>query len=137
MSEEYLDKGLRVSFHVKHPTAPLDCIPIRLGMSPFRIWLAGDCRKTPKGDFLEGNYTFSYCCIRLNDEDRDIIDLIEEFLDVTSQYRAEFQALYETGGCFSLNIFDVSDGRLAIVFETELLQRLASMHFSLGLEKLP
>ena len=137
LKEEILHVGLRVSLYIEHPTEDLSSLSEKLGFPIFRIWLSGDQRKTPRGDLLEGKYTCSYSCIRLNDEDRDIIDLIEEFLEVANQYRTEFQALSETGGYFSLNIFDVSDGRLAIVFETELLQRLASMHFSLGLEKLP
>jgi hypothetical protein len=57
-----------ISLRIRHPSIEPLMITKRLGIEPQHTWKAGDGRRSPAGEALEGNYRESYWMARLMPE---------------------------------------------------------------------
>jgi hypothetical protein len=62
----------RVSFILRHPSLDLQEVAAAIGLPIARIWTAGQPRRTPKGNPLEGLNRESYCAFKVAPEDKSI-----------------------------------------------------------------
>src|ERR1700758_4763534 len=54
-----------ISLRIRHPSIDPLMITKTLGIEPQHMWKAGDARRSPAGEALEGNYRESYWMARL------------------------------------------------------------------------
>lgn len=128
--------SFKVSLHITHPERDLSFVESMVGIKPFRVWVAGDQRKTPKGALLDGKYDYSYCCLRLESQSglngSDLLSKLLLDLESDFNYWSDFLL---SGGTLSLVIFNESEeGRYIDRFDYRLLGRLSKLNISLELD---
>ena len=64
--------GTLTSFKLRHATLDLNDIAAAVALPIFRIWTAGDSRKTMNGDPLDGVYESSYCVFKVVTEEETL-----------------------------------------------------------------
>lgn len=105
----------------------------KLGLVPFRIWKSGAQKATPKGTLLDGEYVFSYCCIRLNNDGGFRVP--EVISGLLSKLESDFQYwlnISSSGGRIYLVVFsEEPEERYCDEFDFGLLSRLAKLKISL------
>jgi hypothetical protein len=62
------DYEFTISLRIRHPTIEPHAITRTLGIEPQHTWKAGDARRSPAGEALEGNYRETYWMARLMPE---------------------------------------------------------------------
>lgn len=114
-----------LSLHIRHPTIDPGTITQTLGIEPQYTWQAGDPRRGPTGEELEGVYRESYWTARLVQEPQLSSDgvSIESYLmqTVSLLHRAHgfLEQLNTDGGIAELHIslFARGDFRLDLIAE--------------------
>lgn len=91
----------RISLRVRHPTADLQQVTELLQVQPSRIWMAGEPRQTPKGEFLEGVNRESYWTAIMTSgrwPSDEIESSINDILLKLSDYKSFFHEIRSGGG---------------------------------------
>ena len=129
------DLGIEFSFRIEHPKEDLMLAAEKLGIEPFRIWVAGAQRETPTGLKLDGRYDRSYCCLRPKlEKGLYAAQAIEKFLSEVEKHNDYWAELASSGGSFMIVIFNESDERYVDEFDWSLLKRLSKLEISLGFD---
>jgi len=94
-----------LSLQFRHPERDLTAICDELGLAPKFTWKAGDQRRTPRGNLLEGIRPSSYCSIDLGPTRRvSLARQIETTLGLLQPHRRMLRRFSSSGGGISLFI---------------------------------
>lgn len=127
-----------VLFRVFHPKMDPDEISMQLGMTATRKWRAGDQRRTPKGQPLEGIYKSSYCFFTLAREKRGgLPELMEKFIKRVSRHKAFLATITSTKGRLELYISMFPTKNSGEILDWRMLDRLGKFKISLALDIYP
>lgn len=130
--KEGMNKDIRISLVIRHPYEDIFSLVSELNIKPFRVWVSGDKRETPKGRKLTGRHKESYCCLRGEiNEQFDLSGNIALFLNLLAPINHKLNALVETGGSMELLLYNVGDNRLVDKVEFSLIARLSKLKISL------
>jgi hypothetical protein len=126
------------SLRLRHPSREPQTATNVLGLTPSRIWRAGDARTTPQGDPLEGVYKDSYWTATVAEGRSQEIDLPTAIGNVVERLWPNRQFLIDfvdSGGIAEFFIgwfFD--EGNFGDVFDWRLFERLAQMRINLSFD---
>ena len=124
-----------LSFRATHPFVDLSELCHELDVTPLRIWKAGDRRRTPKGDPLDGVYTQSYCTLTLDHlRNMQLAHAIAVFLVRARSIKPLLARLSESGAEFNLFVGWFTEGNSGARLRWELLRDLAELQISLDLD---
>jgi len=99
-----------ISLRIRHPTVDPDRITKALGIEPQHTWRAGDPRRDPGGEELEGDYRESYWMGRLMDEPQlsserlSVESVLLEKLAILRRSHDFLEQLHAEGGVAELHI---------------------------------
>ncbi|WP_441237258.1 DUF4279 domain-containing protein [Bradyrhizobium sp. 930_D9_N1_4] len=128
------DQRAKLSLHIKHPERDLGAICDKLGLAPKFIWKAGDQRRTPRGNRLEGSRSSSYCTIELGPTRRvSLARQIETALGLLQPHRRTLRRLSSTGGRISLFVGWFLDADTGDALEHHLLGQAADLRVAIDL----
>jgi hypothetical protein len=124
-----------LSFRIRHPQMDAEKICLQLGLKAKHKWTAGNQRKTPKGDLLEGTYDESYCSFPLDhDDEAELADLIRSSTQSLKPHEKFLQLISSTGGRLEYFIGWYSDGNSGEEFDADLINQLASLRIGLSFD---
>jgi hypothetical protein len=137
------DYEFTMSLRIRHPNVEPAEITRLLGLEPQHSWRAGDARRDPSGDELEGSYRESYWNSRLMAEPElssSRVGVESELTRTVAHLRKSFeflQGLRAQGGEVELlvTIFAREDFRLE--FDPDSLAVLARLGVTVALEVKP
>ena len=124
-----------LSLQFRHPERDLTAICDELGLAPKFIWKAGDQRRTPRGNLLEGIRPSSYCSIDLGPTRRvSLARQIETALGLLQPHRRMLRRFSSSGGGISLFIGWFLDADIREVLEHRLLGQAADLRVAIDLD---
>ena len=128
----------RFSLRLRHPTRDLASDAVGLGLTPTRVWRAGEPRTTPKGTVLDGLRYASYWTAPLTEgvsREIRLAKAIDGALDRLSPHRDLLLDIAADGGKAELFIgWFIHDGNSGDDFGWRLLARLADLRLDLGFD---
>jgi hypothetical protein len=130
----------KISLRFRHPSLDPVHITSALGFTPSRCWRAGEPRHTPKGTPLGGNYSHSYWTARFAEGRWPGRSLAEAMSDLVDQLQARkdfFRQISSGGGKAELFVGWFFEGRGGVVFDCDLLSRMADLGIDLSLDIYP
>jgi hypothetical protein len=113
-----------------------ETISAALGETPRFSWKAGDRRRTPTGQLLEGSNDTTYWCSGSIDGDGfDLASTIAANLESLESHRSFLADFSSTGGDVEYFIGWYTDGRnTGETFDSDLLRRLADLQIDLAFD---
>jgi hypothetical protein len=135
-SEEGAPRRFDVELFIVHPTLdPVD-ISAAIGLEAHFSHRVGDRRKTPKGDFLSGNYVDTRWRHRIRHDvtGQWFAEQVVQFVNSLEAHRAFFANLKSTGGKASIVIQFLGDGYFGDEVPTTALAKLVDLELALAIE---
>jgi hypothetical protein len=132
-----------MSLRIRHPSVEPTDITRTLGIEPQHTWRAGDARRGPDGQPLEGLYRESYWIGRLMEEPQlsvDHVSVESVVLRTLAQLRKSFQflaGLNADGGVVELHVSIFARNDFRLEFLPESLALLGRLGLSLSFEVQP
>lgn len=135
-----------VTLRITHPKRDLSDIFDKLktieGLKPGRIWKAGEPRKTPQGQRLEGYYDNSYCYFDLaekwkKDNEEPMLELIEDFFKKLSTFEEMFKNFNKDGGDVNIIVAIHVAKNCGEMIPVDLIKKFAHFGIGLGLDLYP
>ncbi|WP_321397831.1 DUF4279 domain-containing protein [Emcibacter sp.] len=132
-----------VSLRLSHPSRSLKDFTDLLGLTPARLWTAGEPKLTPKGTALPITAEDSFWEARLSGSGKrssSEISLevwLKQAVSDLAPHREKFAEIAQTGGRVELFIRWAGDYNMGAVFAPELLRDLADLHLTLSLDVYP
>jgi hypothetical protein len=125
-----------VTLRCHHPNWDPNDISAQLGMTPDVRWKAGEERRTPKGQVLDGQNKSSYWCSpELGGSWDDPPKALMDHLEMLESNRAFIEGFVATGGRIELflgwGLLGPSGGQL---LDAVLLRRLGELHVDLSID---
>jgi hypothetical protein len=99
-----------ISLRIRHPSIEPHTITNTLGIEPQHVWKAGDARRSPAGEALEGSYRESYWIARLMPQPElssgrcSVESVVLQTLAQLRRSHAFLEELGENGGVAELHI---------------------------------
>jgi len=129
-----------ISLRIRHPSIEPLTITKMLGIEPQHTWKAGDARRSPVGDALEGAYRESYWMARLMPEpelssDRSSVESV--LLQTLAQLRrshAFLEQLGTDGGVAELHVSLFARANFRLDLSVETLATLGRLGLAVALE---
>lgn len=143
MTNSMSEYEFAISLRIRHPSIEPDEITRTLGIEPQHTWKAGDRRRSPAGDTLEGSYRESYWMGRLMDEPQvssDQVSVESVLLQILAQLRRSLSflaALNAEGGVAELDISIFARGDFRLELLSESLALLGRLGLGAALEVHP
>ena len=125
-----------MSFRIMHPTLEPAVISAALEMQPSLTWKAGERRRTPKGDLLQGTYKTNYWCAPSEryEGDASPTDALLAWLP-RLQARKEFlKTAHDSGGTIDFYITWGVGDIPGDTFSADLLFQLGSLGIAVSIE---
>ena len=132
-----------VSLRIRHPMINPDSITKKLRLQPFRKWMAGEQRSTPKGNPLKGINRNTYWTAELHTEkslsSRKIAveDFLSEQLARFKPMRKYFGHIRKTGGRIEFFVGLFCDKNMGAEFLSSLLETTGKLGIDLSLDIYP
>ncbi len=132
-----------VSLRISHPTINPDTITVKLGIQPFRKWMAGEPRLTPKGQTLKGINKGTYWVAELHKEKSllsrkmALEDFLAEQLARFKPMRKYFGHIRKTGGRIEFFVGLFCDKNMGAEFPSSLLETTGKLGIDLSLDIYP
>jgi hypothetical protein len=129
-----------ISLRIRHPRIEPHTITKTLGIEPQHIWKAGDARRSPVGEALEGSYRESYWIARLMPEPQlssDRCSVESVVLQTLAQLRrshAFLEQLGKNGGVAELHISLFARENFRLDLSPESLAMLGRLGLAVALE---
>ena len=135
--EVSMDLG-SVSLRFVHPRRDLTFLSDLLDLPPFRVWVVGAPRETPKGTPLSGTYKDSYWVSRLEFEPKDgFKNRLVEAVNLLSREQATVRELLATGGTVEIYVQLTGWINNGDSIDTPLLRMMAGLGATLSVEVFP
>jgi hypothetical protein len=135
------DYEFTISLCIRHPTIDPSRITRSLGIEPQHSWKAGEPRRSPAGDELEGLYHQSYWTGRLMDEPQlsseraSVESVLLQLLSQLSRSSYDFlQQLNADGGAAELVVSLFSRGVLRLDLSPESSALLGRLRLTIALD---
>lgn len=128
--------GFYASFTARHPSCDLGNLLAPLGVKPRYCWKAGDQRRTPTGQVLEGNYDLSYssCDLPLPETD-DLAVWLQQSVDFLRPLSKQLVSFGDDGGSLSFYIGLEKGVFEGTTLEPKLLAELGALRISIGIDR--
>lgn len=125
-----------ISLRLRHPSMDPEKISTALGETPRFSWKAGERRRTPTGQSLEGlNDTTYWCSQSIDGKGFDLASTIGLNLESLESHRSFLTGFCSTGGEVEYFIGWYTDGRnTGETFNSDLLKRLADLGIDLAFD---
>jgi hypothetical protein len=125
-----------ISLRLRHPSMDPEAISTALGETPRFSWKAGDRRRTPAGQVLEGlNDTTYWCSESIDGDGFELVYTIGSNLESLESHRSFLTDFCSTGGELEYFIGWYTDGRnTGETFDSDLLRRLADLQIDLAFD---
>lgn len=134
----------RASLRLRHPDADLGRLAQTLGLAPCYNRIAGQARRTPKGDPLPGTYRESSLGADLTpgaqsrESDRQSLeDFLDGQLRALSAHAGALRELREAGGSAEFFIGLFLDANSGVVLDPALMARAGELGIALALDLYP
>ena len=132
-----------VSLRISHPTINPDTITMKLGIQPFREWMAGEPRLTPKGQKLKGINRETYWVAELHREKSllsrkvELEDFLAEQLTRFKKMERYFRHIRRTGGRVEFFVGLFCEKNMGAEFPSWLLATMGKLSIELSLDIYP
>lgn len=132
-----------VSLHIRHPSIEPGEITRKLGIEPQYTWKAGDARRGPAGEALEGTYRETYWMGQLIEGPQlstDRVSIESALLQTLAQLRRSLQFLVgmnADGGVAELHISIFTRDAFRLELLSESLALLGRLGLAIALEVQP
>ena len=128
--------GFHVSFRAQHPVRDLSNLLDPLSVVPSHCWQAGDQRRTPKGEPLEGTRAGSYYCSDLPFPDcNDLAEWLEQAVVFLHPVAKQLVSFVDDGGALSFYIGLEKGVFLGAILNPKLLAQLGALRISLDIDR--
>jgi len=129
-----------ISLRIRHPSIDPHTITKTLGIEPQHIWKAGDARRSPAGEALEGSYRESYWIARLMPEPElssgrsSVESVVLQTLAQLRRYHAFLEQLGTNGGVAELHVGLFARENFRLDLSAESLAMLGRLGLAVALE---
>lgn len=141
VSEEvviYRTYKYHVSFRIRHPTINSEDICKELGLEAEFKWKAGEERKTPKGQILQGVNEESYCCFQLKpSRNTGLASFLKRNNKKLYRHKKFLDTIRSTGGKLEYFIGWFVDKDSGEIFDLELLKQLVDLGIDFSIAVYP
>jgi hypothetical protein len=124
---------VKLSLRMTHPNRDLSAVCSRLGLTPSRIWKAGENRSTPKGNIIGGVRGHSYCSIDLGSFKHLSIS-IERGIEWLRPHKDFLRRFSNDGGQITFYAAWFADGIVGDKLRCDLWRDMGSFRIVLELE---
>ena len=134
------DYEFTISLRIRHPSIEPHTITKTLGIEPQHVWKAGDARRSPAGEALEGSYKESYWMARLMPEPElssgrsSVESVVLQTLSQLRRSRAFLERLGTNGGVAELHVSLFARENFRLDLSTESLAMLGRLRLAVALE---
>lgn len=134
--EEDTSRRFDVELFIVHPTFDPADITTALGLEAHLAHRIGDRRKTPKGEFLSGNYqdTRWRHSVRHDVTGQWFAEQVTRFVDSLEPHKAFFANLKSTGGKASISVQFLGDGYFGDEVPITTLAKLVYLELAFAIE---
>lgn len=132
-----------LSLRIRHPSIEPGEITRTLGIEPQHTWKAGDARRGPEGETLEGSYRETYWMARLVEAPQvssDLVSVESLLLKTLAQLRRSLQFLVNMnaeGGGAELHISIFAQDAFTLELLSESLAMLGRLGLAIAFEVQP
>ena len=132
-----------VALRISHPTMNPDIITKKLGLQPFRKWMAGERRSTPKGNILKGINRETYWVAELHSEKRllsrkmTLEDFLTEQLARFKKMEIYFANIRKAGGRIEFFVGLFCDNNTGVEVSSRLLAGMGKLGIDVSLDIYP
>jgi len=132
-----------VSLRVSHPTVNPDTITQKLGLQPFRKWMAGEARSTPKGTKLKGINRETFWAAELHrgksllSQKMALEDFLAEQLVRLKKVEKYFRHIRTTGGRIEFFVGLFCEKNMGAEVPSSLLAAMGKLGIDLSLDIYP
>jgi Domain of unknown function (DUF4279) len=129
-----------ISLRIRHPTVDPDRITKALGIEPQHTWRAGDPRRDPGGEELEGDYRESYWMGRLMDAPQlssgrlSVESVLQRTLDQLRRSHEFLDELNTNGGVAELQVSLYARENFRLELPADSLALLSRLRVSVVLD---
>jgi hypothetical protein len=129
-----------ISLRIRHPTVDPDRITKALGIEPQHTWKAGDPRRDPGGEELEGDYRESYWMGRLMDAPQlssgrlSVETVLQRTLDQLRRSHEFLDELNTNGGVAELQVSLYARENFRLELPADSLALLSRLRVSVVLD---
>jgi hypothetical protein len=129
-----------ISLRIRHPTVNPDRITKELGIEPQHTWKAGDPRRDPGGEELEGDYRESYWMGRLMDAPQlssgrlSVESVLQRTLDQLRRSHEFLDELNTNGGVAELQVSLYARENFRLELPADSLALLSRLRVSVVLD---
>jgi Domain of unknown function (DUF4279) len=129
-----------ISLRIRHPTVDPDRITKALGIEPQHTWKAGDPRRDPGGEELEGDYRESYWMGRLMDAPQlssgrlSVESVLQRTLDQLRRSHEFLDELNTNGGVAELQVSLYARENFRLELPADSLALLSRLRVSVVLD---
>jgi hypothetical protein len=129
-----------ISLRIRHPTIDPDRITKALGIEPQHTWKAGDPRRDPGGEELEGDYRESYWMGRLMDAPQlssgrlSVESVLQRTLDQLRRSHEFLDELNTNGGVAELQVSLYARENFRLELPADSLALLSRLRVSMVLD---
>jgi hypothetical protein len=129
-----------ISLRIRHPTIDPDRITNALGIEPQHTWKAGDPRRDPGGEELEGDYRESYWMGRLMDAPQlssgrlSVESVLQRTLDQLRRSHEFLDELNTNGGVAELQVSLYARENFRLELPADSLALLSRLRVSVVLD---
>lgn len=128
--------GFYASFRAQHPIRDLSNLLTPLGVLPTHCWKAGDRRRTPRGEQLQGVYDFSYfCCALPLLANNDLAEWLRQAINFLRPVAKQLAAFVDDGGAISFYIGLEKGSFEGATFAPELMIEMGALRVSLEIDQ--
>ena len=124
----------KLSFSADHPSADLSELPVKLGMSPKRLWKVGEPRVAPNGRVIGGNHRSSYCSIEFESSPEGLPTSLRMSVEKLSQHKQLLDEFSKVGVNFRFFIGWFSEFNSEDRLDWQLLSSIAALKISLDFD---
>ena len=129
-----------ISLRIRHPSIDPHTITKTLGIEPQHIWKAGDARRSPAGEALEGSYRESYWIARLMPEPKlssgrsSVESVVLQTLAQLRRSHAFLEQLGTDGGVAELHVSLFARANFRLDLSVETLVTMGRLGLAVALE---
>ena len=126
----------KITLRLRHPEMDPDAISAALKMQPRFRWMAGQPRRTPLGQPLDGTCRETYWSSEVTEGSGfNLADTLESLVQELEHHKEFLEGFCATGGSVEYFIGWFTDGRnTGATFSWDLQRRLAGMRVHLALD---
>jgi hypothetical protein len=134
------DYEFTISLRIRHPSIEPLTITKTLGIEPQHTWRAGDARRSPTGEALEGSYRESYWMARLMQEPElssgrsSVESVVLQTLAQLRRAHGFLEQLVTNGGIAELHVSLFARENFRLDLSAEALTTLGRLGLAVALE---